>query len=163
MSDAENELRRIVENMGDATLRDAVIGMSEHFGIEASADFIRRFAERAADDACERARERTLYILRLGPRPIVDPPNEPYDPISKICDMAIEDLRDEFEPELANILEVRPEKAPGFLLSIAETLDKNIGKPFAGCEETFWELSDHLRECVEEGNYREAFDFWPDD
>ena len=158
MSDAGNDLRRIVGNMGDATLRDAVIGMSEHFGIEASADFIRRFAERAADDACERARERTSYILHLGPRPIVDLPDEPYDPLSEICDMAVEDLRDEFEPELANILEVRPEKAPGFLLSIAESLDRDIGEAFAGCEEAFWELSDHIRECVEEGNYREAFD-----
>lgn len=117
-----------------------------------------------AGESAESIRSRTVYALHMDEREWYniayrDEFGDYIDSGEHAYELVLEILRDEFEDDLRNILDVSPEKAEEFILAIADGIMESDSILFEEIEDFKDEFTDHLEECVETGNYAEALNY----
>ena len=159
----ENPTIRIIDFMDEDSLRKLVMRLSERLGPE-SDGIVRGVASEKADQACEDAFWRassSLYInpdkwCGIGTR---DENGRYIDPADHAYRIVEETLRREFGDDLKNILEVSPEKAPGFLLAIADGVEDSDSVLFDEHPDMKENVAGRIRFRVGKGDLEHALDF----
>ena len=107
---------------------------------------------------------RTISALRMDKREwyniacrdeygdYIDSEDHAYELIQEI-------VHDEFDDDLRNILEVRPERAKDFILSIADGIRESDSILFEEVEDFRHDFARHMEECVESENYADALEY----
>ncbi len=164
MNDGNDALDRIIANMDVATLRTAVRRLSEKLGTDASIDIITDLAGSVADYACEDVYERALDALYMEDRrwyaiATRDEYGDYCDSAEHAYDVILESIHDEFDKDLANILEVCPEEAPAFLREIARAIRDSDSILFSENEDLKRYYPERIERCIEEGRFVDALDY----
>ena len=68
-------------------------------------------------------------------------------------------IHNEFDDDLRNILEVRPERARDFILAIADGIRESDSILFEEVEDLRHDFARHMEECVESENYADALEY----
>ncbi len=153
----EDTLREIIDRMDAPGLKEAVIQLSKKLGLRQSANTVFRIADRLGPDPWQRVYDRTLYELRVEGILWRHAPDEyrDTDPVFIIRSA----LGSAFRGELEFLLATEPREAHDFVLAIAEGLRDSDSTLFDDDEELRKKCFEHMLNCVDERNYRDAFDF----
>ncbi len=163
MSGKDDALYRIVSNMDATTLRTVIYRMSERLGPDESLEIVTDLAESVAGYACEDVYERALDALYMEDRrwyaiATTDEDGNYCDSMDHAYEVILGSVHDEFDDDLANILEVCPEEAPAFLREIARAIRDSDSILFSENEDLKRGFPRHIERCIEEGEYGNALD-----
>ena len=161
MNGSEYRISKLISHMREQDLRYTIEQLSKALGIEKAEKEIEKIACSIANESTESVRSRTMSALDMDERKWYniacrDEYGNYIDPGEHACELILEIIHDEFDDDLRNILEVRPDRAGDFILAIADGILDSSSILLEEVEDFRYDLIDHMEECVEDGNYADA-------
>lgn len=161
---SEYRISKMIGHMREQDLRYTIVQLSRTPGMEEAEKVIEDIACSIAGESAGSIRSRTISALSMDEREWYniacrDEYGDYIDSGEHAYELILEIIHDEFDDDLRNILEVRPERAKDFILAIADGIRESDSILFKEVEDFRDRFTEHMEECVESENYADALEY----
>lgn len=160
----QSRIREMISKMDTESLKRCIYRLSETLGEEESETIVHGIALSNAQISRDEAYDRTMWALDMDKEEWYaiacrDEYGHYVDSGDHAYEVILERLHEEFDDDLANILDVDPESAPEFIRGIADAIGGCNSILFEENEDLRRGLPRHMMECIEDGCCGDALDY----